>query len=137
MGVNENSLHGSCLCGAVDFQVGGPFGRETVCHCAQCRRWHGAPGPYTSARRQDMVFSNERGLAWYKSSAAARRGFCRECGSSLFWERLGDEKVSIAIGCLDEPTGLAARHHIFVAFKGDSYDIKDDLPQWLDGNIVE
>ncbi len=135
MATNEKILHGGCLCGAVRFQAAGHFTPVTVCHCSQCRRWHGAPGPYSNVKRAGLQFSTERGLAWFRSSAAARRGFCRECGSSLFWERVGDPWISIAIGCLDEPTGLTTSHHIFVASKGDSYEINDGLPQWPDGNV--
>lgn len=135
MAEDQKKLHGACLCGAVKFAAQGPFGRETVCHCKQCQRWHGAPGPYTSVSRDRLVFATQRGLAWFRSSVEARRGFCRECGSSLFWERVGAAEIAIAIGCLDEPTGLALRHHIFVDFKGDTYQINDGLPQWPDGKV--
>ena len=33
------------------------------------------------------------------------------------------------MGCIDEPTGLALERHIFVAEKGDYYDLRDGLPQ--------
>ncbi|PWR23209.1 GFA family protein [Zavarzinia compransoris] len=131
----SRTLHGACLCGAVSFTASGRFAWATACHCSQCRRWHGAPGPYTSVRRDRLRFKNERGLAWYRSSDRARRGFCRDCGSSLFWEELGGETVSIALGCLEPPTGIRLQHHIFVADKGEDYDIGDGLPQWPDGNV--
>jgi len=67
-----------------------------------------------------------RGLKWYQSSEEARRGFCQECGANVFWESL-DDLVSIAAGTIDEPTGLKTLRHIFVADKGDYYEIEDGL----------
>jgi len=68
-------------------------------------------------------------LKWYQSSQDARRGFCRICGTSLFWEPMGSGRVSIAAGCLDKPTNLRTVRHIFVTDKGDCYEIKDGLEQ--------
>ena len=57
-------------------------------------------------------------------------GFCRECGSRLFWRRVGGARTSIAAGTLDEPTGLRTVAHIYVGSKGDYYEIADGLPQY-------
>lgn len=68
-------------------------------------------------------------LRWYRSSDQAERGFCAVCGSSLFWRRIGSDRVDAALGCLDAPKGLTLERHIFTAFKGDYYQIADGLPQ--------
>ena len=68
-------------------------------------------------------------LSWFRASDIARRGFCRNCGSFLFWQHNDEETISISMGVLDAPTGLKLARHIFVADKGDYYDITDDLPQ--------
>jgi hypothetical protein len=125
---------GSCLCGAVRFTIEGELGSVAFCHCRMCRQWHGAPGAYAEARRVDVRFDAPDALQWYQSSSFARRGFCRHCGSSLFWERLGGPTLDVAIGALDEPTGLRAERHIFVAHKGDWYDIAEGLPQQAEGS---
>lgn len=125
---------GSCLCGAVRFTIGGELGPVSFCHCRMCRRWHGAPGPYAEARREDVRFDAPDALQWYQSSSFSRRGFCRHCGSSLFWERLGGPTLDVVVGALDEPTGLRAEKHIYVAHKGDWYDIADGLPQQAEGS---
>lgn len=65
----------------------------------------------------------DSGLTWYRSSPTARRGFCNTCGSSLFWEMDGEGKISVASGTLDAPTGTRTKAHIFVAEKGDCYDL--------------
>lgn len=66
---------------------------------------------------------------WYRASDFARRGFCADCGSSLFWQRDGSDIIDVAAGALDSPTGLRLQGHIFTADKGDYYQITDGLPQ--------
>ena len=122
-------VHGRCLCGAVSFTISGPLRQVVVCHCGQCQHNHGGPAYYTSAAWKDIALEGKDRLRWYQSSARARRGFCAECGSSLFWEPIGEARVSINAGALDEPTGLTIARHIYVADKGDWYEIHDGLPQ--------
>lgn len=120
---------GGCLCGAVRFRVNGKMGPIVDCHCGMCQRWHGNFGAYTNVRKTDLAIERDMGLAWFNSSGFARRGFCRECGSSLLWERLEGDRTSIAAGALDGPTGLRTKLHIFVADKPDWYEIADGLEQ--------
>jgi hypothetical protein len=120
---------GGCLCGAVRYELNGPLRDVVNCHCAQCRRTHGHFAAYTNTKRADLVLRESRGLRWYASSNRARRGFCAECGASLFWEPAGTEDTSVAAGTLDAPTGLETVANIYVAAKGDYYDIADGLPQ--------
>jgi hypothetical protein len=101
----------------------------TVCHCSQCRRLSGHLWAATRAPFSDLVFTKNEGLTWYASSDFAKRGFCRCCGSSLFYRLNGEEGVGIGAGSLDMPTGLKVSQHIFCEGKGDYYDIDGDLPQ--------
>lgn len=75
-----------------------------------------------------VTVSGSEHLAWYRSSEKVRRGFCARCGSWLFWEPLQHDWTSAALGAIDGPTGLALERHIFVADKGDYYEIGDGLP---------
>ena len=68
-------------------------------------------------------------VRWYQSSAKVRRGFCGVCGSSLFWDPIFRDFIGVAMGAFDTPTGTHLEMHIFVAEKGDYYDITDALPQ--------
>jgi hypothetical protein len=117
---------GACACGAVRFQVDGRLTTVTFCHCSKCRRWHGHVGAYTAVERGGFQLVEQRGLKWHPLSATVRRGFCAECGSSLFWDEEGDPRMSICAGTLDGPTGLRAKAHIFVGSKGDYYPLVDD-----------
>jgi hypothetical protein len=98
----------------------------SVCHCAECRRWHGNPGAYTSAPRAALRVIGEEHLRWVdspESNSNARRGFCGECGSTLFWEARPSDVISIAAGTLDLPTGLKTVEHIYTESASDYYEV--------------
>lgn len=118
---------GGCFCGAVRYECSGPLTSVTYCHCSKCRRWHGHVGAYTAVDREAFHLGESRGLKWHDVSPAVKRGFCIECGSSLFFDQQPDPKIGIAAGTLDEPTGIREKAHIYVGSKGDYYEIRDTL----------
>jgi hypothetical protein len=120
----SEELHtGSCLCGAVRYEVTGPLREVIACHCTQCRKQTGHFMAATAAKLDKFRLTRDEGLRWYRSSAAAARAFCQFCGSSLFWQGNDRDYVAIAAGTLDGETGLSIAGHIFCADKGDYYDI--------------
>ncbi len=68
-------------------------------------------------------------ITWYASSPQARRGFCGTCGSALFWEPLGEERMSIMAGAFDDPAALTPGKHICTEGRAQFYAISDGLPQ--------
>lgn len=124
---------GHCLCGAVRFRTSGKLRDVIACHCSQCRRQTGHF--YAATNVQDSGLSVEGGenVTWYRASDTARRGFCRTCGSALFWKGDGSDYTSIMAGTFDQPTGLRIGVHIFCADKGDYYEIDDGVPQFAQG----
>ncbi len=127
-------LTGKCLCGAIAFEAAHDRDQATACHCSQCRRWSGNYWASVNVAFSSLKFlKGEDRLHWFRSSEHARRGFCRECGSALFWQadRLEEyaHRIAIGAGALDEPSGVRVSEHIFVADKGDYYAISDGLPQ--------
>lgn len=122
---------GGCLCGAVTYRVNGPLRQVIGCHCGQCRKTSGHYVAATAAEDDALQVNDLDGaLRWYRSSDAARRGFCSRCGSSLFWKH--DERFYTAImaGTLDGATGLGVEAHIFIADKGDYYPLDPDVPHY-------
>ena len=127
--LNRRTRHsGSCLCGAVTYEVDGPLRPVIACHCGQCRKSHGHFAAATAAYREDLTIAGEAALQDYEASPGVRRRFCRHCGSGLFWDVSGRPTISIWAGTLDSPTGLELAMHIFTADKGDYYEIADALP---------
>ncbi|MFN3170209.1 MAG: GFA family protein [Hyphomicrobiales bacterium] len=124
----DGTWRGQCLCGSVAFTIQGSMSELSACHCSQCRRQSGHYQVAGVVAKTAITFENDETLTWYRSSDFAQRGFCSACGSALFWDD-GSEAMSINIGCLDQPTGLSLASHIFVADKGDYYEITDGVPQ--------
>ena len=112
---------GGCLCGGVTFEISGPLRDVFFCHCTRCRRTHGHFSAYTTCAKADLRFNEDSGLRWFELGET-RRGFCRDCGASLFWQRAGAETISVSAGTLDAPTGLRPGRHVFLADAGDYYD---------------
>ena len=120
---------GSCLCGAVSYTIEAPLEDPLACHCKQCRRQSSHVFAAAHAPKAAVRFDSDRGLRWYRASAKAMRGFCGECGSSLFWRPDAGERIAVALGALEEPTGLRLGRHVWIEAMGDYYDIADGLPQ--------
>ena len=123
-------VSGSCNCGAVKYSVTGPLRDVIACHCGQCRKQTGHYFAATQAANSDLTIEDSGTLKWYAASDEAKRGFCGECGSALFWRRNDTDTTSILAGTLDgDAGGIKMVRHIFVADKGAYYDLDDGLPQ--------
>ena len=121
-------ITGGCQCGGVRYAVRGKLRDVIACHCVQCRRTSGHFVAATACRRRAFTLVKSDSLKWYTAVPKFRRGFCDECGSSLFFEEEGGERISIAAGSLDEPQGLKIAAHIFVSEAGDYYEVDTSVP---------
>ena len=119
---------GSCLCGAVTFEVEGDLPGPDACHCRQCRKHSGHVFASTDVPRSAVTIRGEDKVGWFQSSEEARRGFCSICGSTLFWDPLFKDWIGIAMGAFDTPTNTRLAIHIYAAEKGGYYEIADDVP---------
>jgi hypothetical protein len=120
---------GSCLCGAISFEISGTLPPGDGCHCTKCRKWTGHFLAGVDVPRSSVTIQGADRVTWYQSSEKARRGFCATCGSSLFFDPLKKDWLGISLGALDSPTNTRIGIHVFVADKGDYYDITDGVPQ--------
>ena len=126
---DKAGFSGGCLCGAVRFVVNGPMRSIVACHCGQCRRAHGNFAAYSACAAEHLHVEDEGALAWYAASDRARRGFCRRCGSSLFWDPHCADYVAVAAGALDDAGDLRLVRHVYTAGVPDWYRIADGLEQ--------
>lgn len=120
---------GSCLCGAVRFEVEGELSPPDACHCTICRKHSGHYYAGTDIKRDALTITGAENITWYQSSPKVRRGFCATCGSSLFFDPPHLDWIGVSMGAFEKPTNTKLAIHIFVADKGDYYDIADGLPQ--------
>lgn len=112
---------GRCLCGGVSYAVDGHLRPVWNCHCWRCRRWTGHFMAATNCARDEIAFDSDETLEWHHPSSDPNvvYGFCRRCGSSLFWTVVGSARISICAGTLDPPTGLSTD---VVVFSEDASD---------------
>ena len=123
---------GHCLCGGVAYTVEGPMRPVWNCHCWRCRRWTGHFMAGTVCRRDQLRLTAESTLTWHRpeSRPQVAYGFCRRCGSSLFWKVIGSDTICVCAGTLDPPTGLSTERIIFTADASD-YHTLDPAPVWF------
>ena len=122
---------GRCLCGALRYEIDGPFVDLVHCHCSMCRKHHGAPfSSWAVAPIAGFRWTSDTAtLGSYQSSERGHREFCTVCGSVA---PMLDEAHGIVIapaGNLEGDLGLRPTKHMFVASKASWYAITDDLPQ--------
>ena len=117
-----STVNGSCLCGAVSLTMI-PDRNVVACHCQQCRKQTGHFVAATHVVNNNLSVSGEQNLTWYRSSDSAERGFCSTCGSLMFWRTINSDHTSVMAGCLESPTGLSMKRHIYTDDKGDYYNI--------------
>ncbi len=121
---------GSCLCGAVEYEVTGPIGDITLCHCTMCRKEHGAPfGAYAPVRWENFqVVHGENKLKRYRSSADITRTFCSECGSTLQFIRDERPGFGLAVATLDTDLHRVPNAQIFTKYKSSWWPLHDNPP---------
>lgn len=121
---------GRCLCGAVKYRIDGPMRDVIECHCERCRRTSGHHVATTQARADDIELERSGTLAWFSPAddPGVRYGFCRTCGSSLFWTADGSDAWSVCAGTLDQPTGLRTSATWFADEAGDYLTLNSSIP---------
>lgn len=92
---------GSCLCGAVKFTTSNASKSMEACHCGMCRKWGGGPLMATRCERE-VTFDGEENISVYESSKWAERGFCKLCGSHLFFRLKGTHNHYVPVGLFDQ-----------------------------------
>ena len=128
-------LHGSCLCGAVAYEVDADIGPIVHCHCATCRKTHGSAFSTVSPipREKFRFTKGEAQLGAYESSPGKFRRFCTRCGSHITADRVGQPVVLLRLGCLDTDIDARPRAHIWRFDAANWYDPKDQLPEFPEG----
>jgi len=120
---------GSCLCGEVRVEWQSASLWSAHCHCTLCQRAHGAAFvTWVGATAADMTLSGEDSLCWYESTPGAERGFCRSCGTTLFFrsERWPGE-LHVTRANLEGDVDIAPGSHTFWPTHVDWFPFNDQL----------
>ena len=125
---------GSCLCGAVQYELRGEIGKAYYCHCLRCRKASGSAFASNALVNKDdfVVTQGEDKLKSYVyGESGLERKFCGECGSPLVSQRASGRTV-LRLGSLDTDLAQGPGAHIFVDSKASWDHITDDLPCFAD-----
>lgn len=132
-----NQRTGRCLCGDVkmtveledDVQLG-------ACHCGMCRRWGGG-GPLLAVPcEQGVTFEGEENVGVYASSEWAERGFCKRCGTNLFYRMRASGALNLSLGVFDDLTETTVGSELFTDLKPSAYPFCSESSAKLDTAAV-
>ena len=122
-------LSGGCLCGAVSYTITGDKTEIGACHCSMCRRFSGGVFLGLEVRPEEIVFEGHEHIGTFTSSDWAERGFCRTCGSSLFYRLTvpGPQQgvYHVAAGTLSDQSGLTLTEQLFIDIKPPGYSFAE------------
>jgi hypothetical protein len=97
-----------------------------------CRKLHAAAFRTRAkvATKDWATLTGEEFIKFYESSPGERKGFCSECGSSLFTKfDANPDVLGFPLGTLDTNPNVKPTRHVFVGSKAPWFDITDALPQ--------
>ena len=127
-----DTLEGGCLCGAVRYVATGAPVNSRVCHCRKCQRAIGAAfNARVLYRREQVAITGP--MKAYASSPDLRRGFCPDCGTTVFSLRDSAGLVAVTTGSLDDASGFEPAEHIWITSKQPWLVLDDGLPQHAEG----
>ncbi len=112
---------GHCLCGAVKIVAPSPGNSVDACHCGMCRRW--CSGPFMEIDcGTDVQIEGEENVTVFDSSPWAERGFCKKCGSNLFYRLKDSREHQIAAGLFDDAGDMVFKTQVFIDEKPAFYE---------------
>ena len=139
--MTTKNITGSCLCGAVEYQITSPMKIFQYCHCSCCRK-------FTGSAHSANFFVKPKNFKWLQGENSVGRfehpdakhfatGFCQVCGSSLPWKNQSGSIVVIPAGTLDEDPGIRPMQNIFWDSRADWYVDASDLDKFSELPIKE
>ena len=131
---NHTIASGNCLCGAVQFSAKQVSNHVGACHCGMCRKWGG--GPLMAVECGTAVsFEGEDQIRIYNSSDWAERGFCKQCGSHLFYRLKGSGQYFIPVGLFNQQESFVFDHQVFIDRKPLFYSFADNTENMTEAEV--
>lgn len=119
-------MEGRCLCGAVTLTTAASACVD-ACHCATCRRWSG--GPLLAIQCAQVDISGRDHVGVFRSSDWAERGFCKTCGTHLFYRLIAADSYALPAGLFQDQPDLELEEQIFIESKPDYYEFANATPK--------
>jgi hypothetical protein len=126
-------LNGSCLCGAVHYQVRDEFVYSLICHCSQCRRATGSAfKPFAGIERQKLALVGGAESILRYGDDTTHDVRCAHCGSLLYSDIGTGPYLHVTLGTLADEPSIRPTAHIFVGSKAAWDEITDGLPRFAE-----
>lgn len=126
----------SCLCGTVRITAINPSEKVGACHCGTCRKWGGGPFMEIDCGT-DVSFEGEDEITVYDSSSWAERGFCKKCGSHLFYRLKESNQHMIPVGLFDDQEHLVFESQVFIDKKPPFYSFSNKTNDMTEAAVFE
>ncbi|MGY8872342.1 MAG: GFA family protein [Pseudomonadales bacterium] len=129
-----NGVKGSCLCGGVQVQVAKVADKVGACHCGMCRKWGGGPLLAVDCGTE-VTFTGEENISTFASSEWAARGFCKQCGTHLFYHLNESGQYIMPVGLLENTDELLFDHQIFIDKKPSYYSFSNKTADMTEAEV--
>ncbi|SFG80022.1 GFA family protein [Neptunomonas qingdaonensis] len=129
-----NGVTGSCLCGGVHVQVAKVANKVGACHCGMCRKWGGGPLLAVDCGTE-VTFTGEENITTFASSEWAKRGFCKQCGTHLFYHLNENNQYIMPVGLLENIDELLFDHQIFIDKKPSYYSFSNKTADMTEAEV--
>lgn len=117
------TVSGKCLCGSVAVKFSLANNTFAACHCGMCRKWSG--GPALAVEGKSVAFQGEESIGVYESSSWAERGFCKNCGTHIFYRLKSGDYINFPLGLLEDVDQLKFDLQIFIDKKPENYSFSN------------
>ncbi len=134
------SKTGSCICGAVRYEIQGDVTKTGACHCGMCRKWSGGVYLGIEVPADALKIEGADNISTYGSSEWAERAFCKTCGSSLYYRVTAPGPYQgtyhLGLGGLDNPDGVELTEEIFIDRKPDGYAFAGERKTMTEAEVM-
>ncbi|MDJ0591995.1 MAG: GFA family protein [Pleurocapsa sp. MO_226.B13] len=127
---------GSCLCGAVHVNAKNLSKHVGACHCSMCRKWGGGPLLAVDCG-QDVSFEGGENISVYDSSDWGERGFCKKCGSHLFYRLKENQQYIIPAGLFEDQEFFVFDNQVFIDRKPSFYSFANKTTNMTEAEVYE
>ncbi|MBM3521090.1 MAG: GFA family protein [Alphaproteobacteria bacterium] len=118
---------GGCQCGAVRYQIDGPFNNPHICHCRMCQKAFGNYFAALVGSLRDSFHWTKGAPGFFRSSSIVQRGFCRDCGTPLSFAYDHSKHIAVSIGSLDDPSAVTPERHYGIEARRPAFTLLHSL----------
>lgn len=127
---------GQCLCGKVTLTTEHDISKLSVCHCSMCLRWNGGPG-FSIDCQSDLQIKGEQYVTRYSSSEWGERGFCKNCGSHLFYHLKEADIYYASASLFPDTTESKLTLQIYIDNKPHYYNFVEKTPMLTEQELIK